>query len=207
LVVSLAVAAGVAWAGCAAPGEEPGQDAGPTEGQEVLDGRDDDGAAGEAADGDCPAGRTRCGASCVDLGTDPGNCGTCGHTCDASEVCNEGRCASTCAGGLLRCGGSCVDPATDEAHCGYPENLPGCNIIGFQFDEGTWGGALNWGSSTCGMPVTTWSATTYPPGTRDFHVDRGTASRSTVRLGTLEGIFACTTLDNVGEAWGDVFAR
>jgi hypothetical protein len=85
-----------------------------------ADARDD--AAGETVDavdtGGCPAGRTHCPAGCVDLTTDPGNCGACGHLCVAGEVCNESACASTCTAGLVNCSGACVDVDTDEAHCG-----------------------------------------------------------------------------------------
>ena len=37
--------------------------------------------------GPCSASTTRCGASCVDLRSDPMNCGTCGVTCAAGLVC------------------------------------------------------------------------------------------------------------------------
>ena len=34
----------------------------------------------------------QCGGSCVDLQTDPLNCGGCGDTCKADQVCVDGNC-------------------------------------------------------------------------------------------------------------------
>ena len=72
----------------------------------------------DATDGGCPPGRTDCSGVCVDLTSDPANCGDCGRRCGAAEVCNESSCASTCTPPLHNCGGACVDWQTDEAHCG-----------------------------------------------------------------------------------------
>ena len=33
-----------------------------------------------------------CEASCVQLSSDPRNCGECGHSCDTGEVCVNGNC-------------------------------------------------------------------------------------------------------------------
>ena len=85
----------VAFVGCAAPGDEPG-DAG--EAGDVRPSAEDgaDGATDAADTDECPPGHTRCATGCADLTSDPENCGGCGHVCDSSTVCNEGRCASTC---------------------------------------------------------------------------------------------------------------
>jgi len=49
----------------------------------------------------CPGGQTRCGSSCVDLQTDPSNCGACGQSCAAaspsSASCADARCIVTLA--------------------------------------------------------------------------------------------------------------
>ncbi len=93
-----------------------------------------------------------------------------------------------------------------HAHCTYPSDLTGCNNIGFSFAGGTWGAALNWGSSVCGMTVQSYaSATTYVGG-YDFVISRS-SSTSSIRLGTLEGISGCTTSDNYGTAYVDVRVR
>ena len=93
-----------------------------------------------------------------------------------------------------------------HAHCTYPEGMPGCNNLGFQFDTESWGVPLNWGSSICGMPIAYYeSATTYI-NEIDFVIDRQT-SEDTIRLGTLEGISNCTTNDNPGEASLNIFVR
>ncbi len=98
------------------------------------------------------------------------------------------------------------DHGSVHAHCTYPGSIPGCNNIGIQLNTGGWYGAKNWGSSTCGMGVTTINDTTYFPGTYNFKVNVGQTS-ATIRTGTLEGISSCTTGDNPGEAWQDIFVR
>jgi len=44
----------------------------------------------------CPSNQTACGESCRAFQTDPRNCGGCGNTCPAAEVCQAGAC-TTCA--------------------------------------------------------------------------------------------------------------
>ena len=51
----------------------------------------------------CEAGDVACGASCVDLETDPGNCGACGVACP-SGLCEGGRCEGAYAGHVVLCG-------------------------------------------------------------------------------------------------------
>jgi hypothetical protein len=67
----------------------------------------------------CPEGQTRCDDECVDLQTDPLNCGACSLPC-ASELgastCIEGTCA--CSPGTTRCDDVCVNTARDPLNCG-----------------------------------------------------------------------------------------
>lgn len=58
----------------------------------------------ESGDGDglvCGEGQTRCGDACVDLASDPGHCGACGHDCGggacAQHLCSAMQLASTAA--------------------------------------------------------------------------------------------------------------
>jgi len=70
-------------------------------------------------DGLDPAGACEtCGAAqlCIDLATDPGNCGTCGNACPATASCTDGTC--TCPGSESLCNASCVDLSSDQANCG-----------------------------------------------------------------------------------------
>lgn len=84
-----------------------------------------------AAQGNCDAGFTDCGGTCVDLLSDEANCGACGEICESDLVgvaCIEGECVRTsCPAALpLQCGETvddCVDPATDSNNCG------GCGIV------------------------------------------------------------------------------
>lgn len=41
---------------------------------------------------DCPPSLRACGKKCVDLTTDPANCGLCGSACPAGAVCSGGEC-------------------------------------------------------------------------------------------------------------------
>ncbi|HET7091824.1 MAG TPA: MXAN_6577-like cysteine-rich protein, partial [Thermomicrobiales bacterium] len=68
----------------------------------------------------CDPGLTRCASGCVNLGSDPANCGACGTVCGAGQVCFAGLCANEhrCDPGLTRCGDACVNLATDSANCG-----------------------------------------------------------------------------------------
>ncbi|TMK61192.1 MAG: hypothetical protein E6G53_16760, partial [Actinobacteria bacterium] len=60
----------------------------------------------------CPDG------SCLDLHTDPHNCGSCGHRCSSGHVCSKGRCTLVCPSGETNCSGHCVHLATDPHNCG-----------------------------------------------------------------------------------------
>jgi hypothetical protein len=51
--------------------------------------------------GDCAAGYTQCGLSCVDLENDPSNCGACGHACPAGVACVDGTCGGTALDGAM----------------------------------------------------------------------------------------------------------
>ncbi|HEX6271767.1 MAG TPA: hypothetical protein VFZ53_01945, partial [Polyangiaceae bacterium] len=72
----------------------------------------------EDSTADCEAPAAACGASCVELGADPANCGACGRACASNEACSEGECVAECPSGRSACAGSCRDIATDRAHCG-----------------------------------------------------------------------------------------
>ncbi len=92
-----------------------------------------------------------------------------------------------------------------HAHCTYPGSLTGCNNIGMQFASESWGVAQNWGSSLCGMATTSYTSATTYIGT-DWIIDRS-GSTDTIRVGTLEGIANCTTADNPGSAYIDIWVR
>ena len=77
--------------------------------------KNSDGTGGGGAD-DCASGLTPCGAGCVDLASDPANCGACGTVCTNQQTCTAGGCA--CPGFTTACGTSCVDLSGDEGNCG-----------------------------------------------------------------------------------------
>lgn len=58
-----------------------------------------------------------CNGVCVDLETDPENCGACGNAVDPSGSCVGGQ--PTCNGAALtNCAGACVDTDSDANNCG-----------------------------------------------------------------------------------------
>ena len=87
---------------------------------------------------DCAGmGLTDCGGVCVDISSDPFNCGGCGLACE-SGVCEGGGCSPLqvnigCVSPLVDCGGGgCVDLSSDPFNCG------GCGVV----CEGCAGGDL-----------------------------------------------------------------
>lgn len=67
----------------------------------------------------CPIGETYCDGECVDVGSDPANCGRCGDACTTGAMlCQGGGCVAACSGNTVACAGGCVDTASDPANCG-----------------------------------------------------------------------------------------
>jgi len=78
----------------------------------------------------CSGGLTACGGTCTDTGSDPNNCGTCGHHCPPDAACVNGTCV--CSLGFTQCDGICTDVLTDSNNCGAcghvcPSNLACAN--------------------------------------------------------------------------------
>lgn len=70
---------------------------------------------------DCEAPQTACGTQCVDLSSDPNNCGQCGRSCvipQASAACTSGECAlDQCDPGTVDCDGALDNGCETEASC------------------------------------------------------------------------------------------
>ncbi len=85
--------------------------------------------------------------ACVDLTSDPLNCGTCNARCGGGASCVDGTCA--CPSGQMTCGTGCVDVTTDVANCGACLNSCGA--------DGTCAGgrctACGTGLTSCGTPA------------------------------------------------------
>jgi glucosylceramidase len=60
----------------------------------------------------CPVEQMACGEQCLDVLTDPLNCGGCGIPCSTGQICLGGACQ--CVSGML-CNGACLPP--DATHC------------------------------------------------------------------------------------------
>ncbi|KAH1540878.1 hypothetical protein KXX57_006713 [Aspergillus fumigatus] len=73
--------------------------------------------------GFCPPLLTCCDNLCVDLQTNPDNCGACNNACPPENgICSDGACESLCMLPEIGCGFDCVDASSD------PENCGGCDI-------------------------------------------------------------------------------
>lgn len=67
----------------------------------------------------CPDPTMPCDAACVDLSWDVSNCGECGWTCGAAQLCRAGECE--CTGNLTACADGCFSVDKDPEHCGNCE--------------------------------------------------------------------------------------
>jgi hypothetical protein len=90
----------------------------------------------------CSSGKTMCGGTCTATGTDPKNCGACGHVCQTGMVCSQGGCAAGCSGGETLCGG--------PPEAGAPEAGPVVDSGTSQQDGGE---AEDGGESEASTPV------------------------------------------------------
>jgi len=86
--------------------------------------------------GQCSEGMTLCSGACVNIRTDPDNCGGCGFSAPYGETCINGQFSSSlvpknktttttaagtqvsCPSGQTSCSGTCRNILTDTAHCG-----------------------------------------------------------------------------------------
>ena len=66
----------------------------------------------------CRGGTTRCSGACVNLNTDPNNCGRCGRECDADEQCRNGVCGCDVCDDDEACPFQTVQAAVDAASAG-----------------------------------------------------------------------------------------
>jgi hypothetical protein len=64
------------------------------------------------------------GGTCVDLASDPTNCGRPGNVCRGGAVCLMGNCVTggggggACPDGMRLCDGGCVNTRNDPLNCG-----------------------------------------------------------------------------------------
>ncbi len=103
-----------------------------------------------AGDGgtNCGTGSTQCGDTCTVVARDTQNCGSCGKSCMAGEVCSQGTCASSCGGGTTKCGNECVDNKSDPRNCGMCSKACAANEVCM---AGACATACGMGTTKCGM--------------------------------------------------------
>lgn len=123
-------------AGCDAPASEDG--AGSSEGGDTDETGDEPGETGEPETGDdddrdddddddddvpvsCDSPLTACGPDCVDVTSDPNNCGACGVACvipNGAAACDAGICAlAACEDGWADCDGTVTTGCETENAC------------------------------------------------------------------------------------------
>ena len=84
----------------------------------------------------CAAPKTLCGTNCVDLSTDPANCGACGNPCLISGACQNGACCRTGTCGSLTCPATADTCSGPGLSCGssdiscYCHNVEGASVCG-----------------------------------------------------------------------------
>jgi len=82
----------------------------------------------ECQSGDCcPVGKSECGPVCVDLLTDPMNCGACANVCPSGQSCQGGVCVPP--PDPVACGGPC--PSGQQClngNCTTPVTLGSCTL-------------------------------------------------------------------------------
>jgi hypothetical protein len=66
----------------------------------------------------CPSGAADCAGTCLQVDRDRLNCGACGASCGAGEICSDGVCGLTCPEASALCDEACVDLLNDTTHCG-----------------------------------------------------------------------------------------
>jgi len=106
----------------------------------------------------CDPGYTDCDGVCVDLSSDPNDCGNCGNVCptpdNGSATCSGGICGVDCDSGYSECGDECVDTQSDLSNCGdcgiicYPPNNAIATCIG-----GSCGYNCDPGYTECGSMI------------------------------------------------------
>lgn len=64
----------------------------------------------------CPSGLTDCAGTCVDLNSDPSNCGRCGVRC-SSGACQNSQCVCSLPT-PTNCNGTCTSLFNDPSNCG-----------------------------------------------------------------------------------------
>ncbi|MBO4350205.1 MAG: choice-of-anchor L domain-containing protein [Proteobacteria bacterium] len=74
----------------------------------------------------CDVNEKLCDGICKDILSSKHDCGGCGHACEATESCQDGKCIG-CDGTL--CGSECVDLTSDPNHCGTCDNACRNNMV------------------------------------------------------------------------------
>ena len=118
----------------------------------------------------CDEGDTCCSGQCVDLDTDPDNCGGCGpeFVCNEGEVCEQGQCVDDeCGTDEVRCDGVC----TPGVCCAADQTGPQCTegltcIAGACIGEGQYRMVLRWEENPRDLDTHVW----VPDGAGYYHI-------------------------------------
>ena len=115
------------------------------------------------ADHACDSGLTCCGETCIDTGSDPANCGSCGAACalpHADADCSAGTCVlASCHSGYADCDGDSNNGCETSTAGGGCACTPGATEPCYSGPDGTEGvGPCVGGTRTCNANGTAWGA-------------------------------------------------
>jgi hypothetical protein len=106
----------------------------------------------------CKSGLKKCGKKCVNAGTDPANCGSCGHACAPGQTCVGGQ----CTGGGTTTGPVCGNNVKEAGEVCDGTELGGATCASLGFVSGTLGcssSCQSFDTSGCVAPACTTPAT------------------------------------------------
>ena len=94
----------------------------------------------------CPAGQERCFGGCVDILSNPDNCGACVNFCGLNQICTGGVCScptSFCGDLCLEAGAVCCDDSGGSSFCPAPFSCCGGGCVDLQSSSSDCGACGN----------------------------------------------------------------
>ncbi len=107
-------------------GGNTGNPSGDKPGVDDPENPDKPGTTGKPSPSGCDSNEKLCDGICKDVMSSKHDCGECGHACEPTESCQDGKCVG-CDKDL--CDGVCVDLASDLNHCGSCGNACRANMV------------------------------------------------------------------------------
>ncbi len=109
----------------------------------------------------CKGGLTKCGRKCLDVATDPANCGACGRACAPGQTCTAGQCTGGDQGGGEQTA-TCGNGVKESGEICDGADLAGATCVSLGFVSGALAcspGCQSFETSGCVAPACTTPAT------------------------------------------------